>query len=94
MCSTRRTPRRPRLAYSLPGVAAVVVAVAGAAEVAVAAAVVVVAAAAVAALRGEPAAFAKADHSSITLTTRFLAGSDNVDPANPCDLRLTNLRLM
>ena len=48
--------------------AAVVAGVAEAAEVAVAAAVVVVAVAVVAALRGELAAFAKADHSSIALT--------------------------
>ena len=48
--------------------AAVVAAVAEAAVVAVVAAAVVVAAAAVAARRGELAAFAKADHPSITLT--------------------------
>jgi hypothetical protein len=67
--SIRKTPARLAVVFSWPGAAgAVVAAVAEAAVVAAVAVAVVVAAAAVAALRGELAAFAKADGSSITLT--------------------------
>jgi hypothetical protein len=86
MSSTRRTQRRLRTAYRLPGAVAVVVAVA---EVAVAAAVVpeaaVVAAVAVAAVcPGVAAVFAKHETPTYLISASVMAGSDKIDPANPC----------